>query len=42
MGRGGRAKVRWKHDRERKNKEREKRRALERGEARKAAKKSKK
>jgi hypothetical protein len=37
MGRGDRAKVRWAHDRERKKKDAEKRRAAERGSARKAA-----
>jgi hypothetical protein len=37
MGRGNRAKVRWAHDRERKKKEAEKRKAAERGKARKAA-----
>jgi hypothetical protein len=36
MGRGDRAKVRWAHDRERKKKEADKRRATERGAARKA------
>ena len=35
MGRGDRAKVRWAHDRERKKKEREARKAKERGAARK-------
>jgi hypothetical protein len=39
MGRGALAKVRWKHDRLRKKKEREKRRVAERTAARKAAKK---
>jgi hypothetical protein len=39
MGRGGRPKVRWAHDRLRKKKEREKRAAAARGKARKAAKK---
>jgi hypothetical protein len=39
MGRGSRAKVRWAHDRERKKKEGDKRRAAERGQARKASKK---
>ncbi len=37
MGRGDRAKVRWAHDRERKKKDAEKRKAAERGQARKAA-----
>jgi hypothetical protein len=37
MGRGDRAKVRWAHDRERKKKAADKRKALERGQARKAA-----
>jgi hypothetical protein len=37
MGRGDRAKVRWAHDRERKKKDGEKRKAAERGAARKAA-----
>jgi hypothetical protein len=37
MGRGNRAKVRWAHDRERKKKEAVKRKAAERGKARKAA-----
>jgi hypothetical protein len=36
MGRGDRPKVRWAHDRERKKKEAERRRAAERGAARKA------
>ncbi len=36
MGRGDRAKVRWAHDRERKKKQGEKRKAAERGAARKA------
>jgi hypothetical protein len=36
MGRGDRAKVRWAHDRERKNKERVKRRAAERSKAKKS------
>jgi hypothetical protein len=35
MGRGDRDKVRWAHDRERKKKEREARKARERGTARK-------
>jgi hypothetical protein len=39
MGRGDRAKVRWAHDRERKKKESEKRKAAGRGVERKAAKK---
>jgi hypothetical protein len=39
MGRGGRPKVRWAHDRNRKKKEREKRAAAARGKERKAAKK---
>jgi len=39
MGRGDRARVRWAHDRERKKKSAEKRKAAERGAARKAAKK---
>jgi hypothetical protein len=39
MGRGDRAKVRWAHDRERKKKETEKRKAAERGAARKAERK---
>jgi hypothetical protein len=39
MARGDRPKIRWAHDRERKKKEREARQALERGKARKAAKK---
>ncbi len=34
MGRGDRKKVRWAHDRERKKKERERRKALERAQAR--------
>jgi hypothetical protein len=38
MGRGDRAKVRWAHDRERKKKAREQRRAAEMHAARKAAK----
>ena len=38
MGRGDRRKVRWAHDRTRKNKERLKRQAAERAEARKAEK----
>jgi hypothetical protein len=37
MGRGDRAKVRWAHDRERKKKDAEKRKAAERGAERKAA-----
>jgi hypothetical protein len=37
MGRGDRAKVRWAHDRERRKKAAERRKALERGRARKAA-----
>jgi hypothetical protein len=37
MGRGDRHKVRWAHDRERKKKEREKREAKERGDAKKAS-----
>ncbi|MGZ4109029.1 MAG: hypothetical protein ACXVQU_00160 [Actinomycetota bacterium] len=36
MGRGDRPKVRWAHDRERKKKDAEKRKAAERGVARKA------
>jgi hypothetical protein len=36
MGRGDRAKVRWAHDREKRKKAAEKRKALERGAARKA------
>jgi hypothetical protein len=39
MGRGDRARVRWAHDRERKKKEGEKRRAAERAAERKADKK---
>jgi hypothetical protein len=39
MGRGDRAKVRWAHDRARKKKQAEKRKADERGAGRKAAKK---
>jgi hypothetical protein len=39
VGRGDRAKVRWAHDRERSKKDAEKRKAAERGAARKAAKK---
>jgi hypothetical protein len=39
MGRGDRAKVRWAHDRERKKKQAEKRKAAERAAGRKAAKK---
>ena len=39
MGRGDRDKVRWAHDRERKKKLREERKAAERGAQRKAAKK---
>ena len=38
MGRGDRKKVRWAHDRERKNKERLKRQSAERAEQRKSAK----
>ncbi|HEX6399924.1 MAG TPA: hypothetical protein VF108_05575 [Actinomycetota bacterium] len=38
MGRGALAKVRWKHDRLRKKKDRDKRQAAERGAERKAAK----
>jgi hypothetical protein len=38
MGRGDRRKVRWAHDRERRKRSRERRRAEEKGEARKAAK----
>ena len=37
MGRGDRAKIRWAHDRERKKKDADKRKAAERGTARKAA-----
>jgi len=37
VGRGDRAKVRWAHDRERKKKDREERKALERKAAKKAA-----
>jgi hypothetical protein len=37
MGRGDRPKVRWAHDRERKKKDAEKRKAAEQGAARKAA-----
>lgn len=37
MGRGDRHKVRWAHDRERKKKDREKRQAKERSEAKKAS-----
>jgi hypothetical protein len=37
MGRGDRARVRWAHDRERKKKETEKRKAAERGQVRKQA-----
>lgn len=37
MGRGDRARVRWAHDREKKKKEAEKRKAAERGKARKEA-----
>jgi len=37
MGRGDRAKVRWAHDRERRKKQAEKRRAAERGAERKAS-----
>jgi len=40
MGRGDRRKVRWAHDRERKNKEREKRKAEERHKERVAAKRA--
>lgn len=36
MGRGDRKRVRWAHDRERKKKERERRKALERAQARRA------
>ncbi|HYG73209.1 MAG TPA: hypothetical protein VEC15_13125 [Actinomycetota bacterium] len=39
MGRGDRAKVRWAHDRERKKKDGDKRKATDRGVERKAAKK---
>ena len=39
MGRGDRAKVRWAHDRQRKTKQAEKRKAAERAAGRKAAKK---
>ncbi|HYF11734.1 MAG TPA: hypothetical protein VEC09_05490 [Actinomycetota bacterium] len=39
MGRGDRAKVRWAHDRERKKKDGDKRKANDRGAERKAAKK---
>jgi hypothetical protein len=39
MGRGDRAKVRWAHDRERKKKQAEKRKAAERAAGRKSAKK---
>ena len=42
MGRGGRPKVRWAHDRLRKKKDRDKRAAEERGKERKAAKRAKK
>ena len=38
MGRGARRKVRWAHDRERKKKERERRKAAEHAAVRKAAK----
>lgn len=38
MGRGDRRKVRWAHDRERKKRDRDRRKAQEKGEARKAAK----
>jgi hypothetical protein len=38
MGRGDRAKVRWAHDRERKKKESEKRKAADKHAARKASK----
>jgi hypothetical protein len=41
MGRGALAKVRWKHDRERKKKARDKRKEAERATERKAAKKKK-
>ena len=37
MGRGDRAKIRWAHERERKKKEADKRKAAERGKERKAA-----
>jgi hypothetical protein len=37
MGRGDRARVRWAHDRERRKKAAESRKAAERGKARKAA-----
>jgi hypothetical protein len=37
MGRGDRARVRWAHDRKRKKKDAENRKAAERGQARKAA-----
>lgn len=37
MGRGDRAKIRWAHDRERKKKDADKRKAVERGAARKTA-----
>jgi len=37
VGRGDRTRVRWAHDRERKKKDAEKRKAAERGRARKAA-----
>jgi hypothetical protein len=37
MGRGDRAKIRWAHDRERKKKDADKRKAAERGKERKAA-----
>jgi hypothetical protein len=40
MGRGDRRKVRWAHDRERKKKAREKRKAPERGSSRRTASKS--
>ncbi|HEX2425494.1 MAG TPA: hypothetical protein VHM47_06390 [Actinomycetota bacterium] len=39
MGRGDRPKVRWAHDRERKKKDAEKRKAAEHGAARKATRK---
>ena len=39
MGRGDRPKLRWAHDRERKKKDADKRRAAERGAERKAARK---
>jgi hypothetical protein len=40
MGRGDRDKVRWAHDRERKHKDREARKAIERAAARKTAKRA--